>query len=123
MHRHMKPFLVRLLFEYQTEGHSGKAQFDEQYRWVMAEDLSEAWSKAQLLGKSEELHFENHQSQEVQLVFICVLDVIPLSEAKDGEMLHSVTHEAENRPEFRSWMEHQAGLSLEFRSPGKADVA
>jgi hypothetical protein len=123
MYNHMKPFLVRILFEYQTSGHLGKAQFDEQYRWLLAKHLSEAWGKAKDLGLGEEMQFENNRSQQVQQVFICVLDVVPLGELQDGEILHSVTHEAENRTEFRSWMQHQAGLSLEFRSPEKLDVA
>ena len=112
----MNNYLVTLIFQIQTENHKGKAQFDEQVKLVQAETLQAVWTKAALLGKSEEILFENSNQQKVSWTFIAVSDVFSLQHIRDGQPVFTHTHEAESAYHFINQIREKSKVSQSYHS-------
>jgi len=110
----MKAFLVTLIFQIEIEGHSGKAQFDEQVRLVEATDKKEAWEKARQIGMIEEISFVNEKQQTVVWKFINPANIFPISGLMDGEQVFSITHETEDARLFVDEVKDKSRLSQSF---------
>lgn len=96
----MNGFLAKLLFHIDIDHHIGPAQFDEQVRLVLACDAEAAWQKATEMGKADEDEFTSQSGYRIHWKFVATLDVFPLPEAGDGQVLFSHTHETAHAGKF-----------------------
>lgn len=110
----MKPFLATLVFQISVDQHNGPAQFDEQVRLILAEDLLSAWDKAREKGNKDEDHFLNHLGHQVAWTFISVTDVFPLHSVTDGGQVYSITHEADNAGIFIDQIRERSKAAASF---------
>jgi hypothetical protein len=96
----MNIYLASLFFEIETEGHTGKAQFDEQWRLVQAVDEAEAWQMAENLGLQLGFSFLNAKNQKVKWHFLAVADLHLIQDLAHGDQVLAFTHEASDKSEF-----------------------
>ena len=84
-------YSARLVFE--TEAHEGSTEVlrEDSIRLITANSIDEATSKANVLGKSEQAEYLNHQNEIVRWRFVQVLEVQDLCEAEicDGMEVYS----------------------------------
>ncbi len=89
-------YIVKLIFQIQTEGCEKQPQFDEQYRLVRADDQDWAIEKAEILGRLESTAFQNENNQKVNWKFLKVTEVFSIGKIEDGMELLAKTEEPED---------------------------
>jgi len=92
----MNWYLAKIIYRIICGDGNHTAQFDEQLRLILAEDKSEAFTKARLLGAKEQDEFMNHSAKPVQWKFIDVSEIHKLNELTDGAEVYSRINEAED---------------------------
>lgn len=96
----MGAFLVKLVFQITIDNHKGLTQFDEQMRWIEADDEQHALSKAETLAQSEEVQFLNKNQNKVVWKFIGLTDLISLEKVQDKALVFGITHETDDEKHF-----------------------
>lgn len=96
----MNWYLAKMVFRIVCGEGEHTAQFDEQLRLVSADSKEEAFSKAQLLGNTEQETFYNKKEQLVCWQFINVSELYLLSDLIDGAELYSRIEERENAESY-----------------------
>lgn len=89
----MEIFLAILIFQIEVGSEPSLEQFDEQIRLINANNVQEALTIAQTIGKSEELEFTNSSNQKVNWIFVGTTNVVNLSRKKSGEIIDSRHYE------------------------------
>jgi Domain of unknown function (DUF4288) len=87
----MNWYLVKLIFLVKRGEHAHAPRFDEQWRWIRADEVAWAYEKSAVLGRLEETNFLNDRAEEVECKFIEVGDIHKISSMEDGDELFSVT--------------------------------
>lgn len=96
----MNWFLAKIIFRIMCGNGEHTPQFDMQLRLIHAEDETEAFSKAQLIGESEQSSFLNQQEKLVQWQFINVSELYKLSALIDGAELYSRIQEVDHADQY-----------------------
>lgn len=96
----MKKYIVRMVFRIVCGDGKHAAQFDEQFRMVMADDETEAMEKAQAIGIQEEIPFTNHAMQQVKWQFAGITEITEIKEMNDGTELFSRIIEEDDAERF-----------------------
>jgi hypothetical protein len=96
----MNWYCTKLVFNIAVNNTENCKQFDEQLRLIAANNPTEAYYKAKLIGENEQLSFINSNNDYLQWNFIDVSEVNLLTEVKDGMQLYSTTFETENSVEY-----------------------
>jgi hypothetical protein len=91
----MNWYLAKIVFRILCGEGEHTAQFDEQLRLIAANDETEAFNKAQAIGRNEEDCFLNMRQQTVCWQFINVAELYRLSELIDGAELYSNIRESD----------------------------
>ena len=89
----MKRFLAKLVFQIVCGSGNHTAQFDEQLRFIYAEDELHAFYKARLLGEGDCIAEEMKDIVNVRWKFIDVTELLMLSNDTDGTEIYSVIRE------------------------------
>lgn len=89
----MNWYLVKLIFLVRSGDGTHTPQFDEQWRWIRADEVAWAYEKATVLGRLEETHFLNDRAETVEWKFIEVVDIHKIGSIEDGDQLFSATQE------------------------------
>jgi hypothetical protein len=89
----MNWYLVKLIFLVRSGEGTHTPQFDEQWRWIRADEVAWAYEKASVLGRLEETNFLNDRAETVEWKFIEVVDIHTISSMEDGDQLFSATKE------------------------------
>ena len=89
-------FLAKIIFRIVCGNGEHTPQFDQQLRLIQADDETEAFSKAQMIGEKEQVSFLNQQEKLVQWKFINVSELYKLSALIDGAELYSRVLEVDN---------------------------
>lgn len=89
----MSWYLVKLIFLVRSGDGTHTPQFDEQWRWIRADEVAWAYEKATVLGRLEETNFLNDRAETVEWKFIEVVDIHKISSMEDGDQLFSATRE------------------------------
>src|SRR5690606_15047718 len=89
----MKWFLVKIVFQIRTGVSDSNHQFDESFRIIEGNDITDAYKRAYGIGESEQSTFFNLQGEVVEWRFIDVPDIIELGELKDGAEIFAQTKE------------------------------
>jgi hypothetical protein len=89
----MNWYLVKLIFLVRSGDGTHTPQFDEQWRWIRADEVAWAYEKATVLGRLEETRFLNDQAETVEWKFIEVVDIHKIGSIEDGDQLFSATQE------------------------------
>lgn len=92
----MQWYLVKMVYQIVRADKPLKPQFDEQWRCLMADELSWAHEKAKILGRLEESTFLNEKQESITWKFIDVTEVIYLGKMEDGTLIYSQTEEPED---------------------------
>ena len=92
----MNWFLAKIVYRIVCGEGSHTPQFDEQLRLISADNETEAFTKAQTIGRLEEEAFYNQECKMVQWQFINVSELYRISALIDGAELYSAVQEAEN---------------------------
>jgi hypothetical protein len=87
----MNWYLVKLIFLVRSGEGVHTSQFDEQWRWIRADEVAWAYEKATVLGRLEEANFLNDRAETVECRFIEVVDIHKISAVEDGDQLFSST--------------------------------
>ena len=90
-------YIAKIVFNIVSGNGDHRPQFDEQYRLIKADDRSEAYHKAILIGRGEEEILLNHKQELVRWDFVNVSELFRVSELRDGMELFSSIYEAEDR--------------------------
>lgn len=88
-------YLVKLIFSIHIDNENDNTQFDEQTRFIQANNLEQAFFKARAIGKQEEESFLNKNNRLVSWKFIDIVDLHALQQIKDGGLIYSTTYEQE----------------------------
>lgn len=83
-------FLVKLVFQVEPM-RDGRAEFDEQFRIIHADDERTAFSRATILGEQEQGAFSGPRETTIRWRFIGVSDIHALESLADGMQLFSST--------------------------------
>lgn len=89
----MNWYLVKLIFLVRSGDGTHTPQFDEQWRWIRADEVAWAYEKASVLGRLEETRFLNDRAETVEWKFIEVVDIHKIGSIEDGDQLFSATQE------------------------------
>lgn len=89
----MNWYIAKVVFNIISGQGDHKPQFDEQYRLVRAETLSEAFQKAKQIGVNEEELLWNDKKELVRWDFVGISELYPVNELRDGMELFSCIHE------------------------------
>ncbi len=89
----MSWYLVKLIFLVRSGDGTHTPQFDEQWRWIRADEVAWAYEKATVLGRLEETNFLNDRAETVEWKFIEVVDIHKITSMEDGDQLFSATQE------------------------------
>lgn len=89
----MSWYLVKLIFLVRSGDGTHTPQFDEQWRWIRADEVAWAYEKATVLGRLEETNFLNDHAETVEWKFIEVVDIHKITSMEDGDQLFSATQE------------------------------
>lgn len=89
----MNWYLVKLIFLVRSGEGMHTPQFDEQWRWIRADEVAWAYEKATVLGRLEETNFLNDRTETVEWKFIDVVDIHKISSMEDGDQIFSATQE------------------------------
>lgn len=96
----MNWFLAKIIFRIVCGNGEHAPQFDMQLRLIQAEDETVAFSKARVIGESEQSSFLNHHQKLVQWKFINVSELYKLSELIDGAELYSRVQEVDDADQY-----------------------
>ncbi len=97
-----------------------EAQFDEQLRLIMADDLNEALEKAQAVGQEEDTLFVNADDETVQWKFTDIAGLYPLGSLKDGMEIYSSTAEPTDARRYITETHQRAADIMDAIIPGLA---
>lgn len=100
-------FIAKLIFNIQQPAQQKMTQFDEQIRLIEAKDKLDALLKARLIGIKEEHTFTNEQDEDVNWVFVDVVELRMIDEFKDGMELCSRIEEHESPESYRLFVKHR----------------
>jgi len=104
----MKRYLVKLMFNINTDNSSNTSEFDEQIRVIEALNIEDAFYKARSFGKKEEETFLDKDNKLVSWNFIDVAEVYPLEEMKDGDQVYSTTRKIKDKTSFISYIRQKS---------------
>ncbi|MBC7861764.1 MAG: DUF4288 domain-containing protein [Bacteroidia bacterium] len=90
-------FIAKIVFKINTSADSTVATFDEQLRWIDAENRTEAMLLAQKIGKGEDEKISTDKNDLIHWQFIDVSELWEVSESENGRLLYSFSN-AENEP-------------------------
>jgi hypothetical protein len=85
----MNKYLTKIIFQIISGDGNHTAQFEEQLRFVYAENYSTAIEKSRALGLAEEESFYNNSNELVQWKFIDTSEICQLAKLTDGTELYS----------------------------------
>lgn len=105
----MNWYLVKLVFQIINDKNC--AQFDEQLRLILADEINWAAEKARVLGWLEQTTFTGKYG-EVEWKFIGVTEIHRVDAWIDGMQLCSCTHEPENEYEYINWVKANSDKAL-----------
>lgn len=97
----MTSFLATLVFQIEINQKKERVQFDEQFRFLVAKDETDALIKAEEMGLADQESFENEKGQRVNWRFLGTTRLINLSNVPDGGLAFSNHHEHESQNGFR----------------------
>ena len=106
----MKWYLARLVFRIVCGEGDHTAQFDEQFRLILAIDEYQAMEKAMAIGKKEEAPFMNTARQTVRWKFEGVMEITLMNELRDGMELFSRITEEEDGDRFSNSVKQRADV-------------
>lgn len=92
----MNWFLAKIVYQIVCGDGDHTPQFDEQLRLIAAGNETEAFEKAQAIGRQEEEVFVNQQEKLVNWQFINVSELYRISALIDGAELYAKVQEADN---------------------------
>jgi hypothetical protein len=92
----MNWYLVKLIFLVKQGAPTHAPRFDEQWRWIRADEAAWAYEKSAVLGRLEETNFLNDRVEAVECKFIEVGEIHKISSMEDGDELFSVSLEPIN---------------------------
>jgi hypothetical protein len=104
----MKWYLAKLIYRIVCENNKQIAQFDEQLRLITANEIDEAFTKAQHIGLNEEECFYNQQEQLIKWQFINVSELYHISDFIDGAEVFSRVEEVENAEAYITFVHQRA---------------
>ena len=100
-------FIAKLIFNIQQPAKQKMTQFDEQIRLIEAKDKLEALLKARLIGIKEEHTFTNEQDEDVNWVFVDVVELRLIDDFKDGMELCSRIEEHDSPESYREYVKYR----------------
>lgn len=113
----MENYLVKLVYQIICGDGAHTAQFDEQLRFVEANDEAEAFQKGQAIGVQEEDAFFNNNRQLVRWQFVNVAELYQLSRLADGAEVFSQIRETDDADSYSRFVHHKAlRLNAQFSS-------
>lgn len=115
----MKWYLVKLVYQVVSGDGTHTPQFDEQFRLIHADELDWARKKARVLGQIGAFNFINHRKEEVNWIFIDVIDICEIGEIEDGAQLYSTTEEPQDVSSYLSLIKAKAQRVFEFNTESK----
>ncbi len=80
------------------------SQFDEQIRLVEAENMEEAFAKAQQIGLREQETFLSVNQQECKWTYLGTTHLNPLNALQDGVQFFSLTNDAEEADSYANFV-------------------
>jgi len=108
----MNSYLVKLVYQIVCGDGQHMPQFDEQLRFLAAQDEKEALHKGRYIGVQEEEIFYNNRQQMVQWKFINVSEIYSLDELSDGAEVFSQIREIDDPHSYCSFVHHKAAQLL-----------
>ena len=108
----MNNYLVKLIYQIVCGDGQHTPQFDEQLRFLAANDEDEALRKGRCIGVQEEEVFYNNRQQPVQWKFINVSEIYSLDELSDGAEVLSQIRETDDPHSYCSFVHHKAAQLL-----------
>ncbi|HEX5172476.1 MAG TPA: DUF4288 domain-containing protein [Cyclobacteriaceae bacterium] len=112
----MNWYIAKIVYQIVSGNGKHKAQFDEQFRLIKADELDWAWEKAQVIGRLEENAFLNNKKEYVEWKYIAVEDVMMINALEDGAQLYARTAEPDNFEEYIEFTKSRATRFLDCRS-------
>ena len=113
----MNWYVAKLVFRIERPDMEDHADFDEQYRLVLAADEESAFARAKIIGVKNEQIFEGADGASVRWHFIDTAFVRQLDELADGVELFSSTLSSEHPSEYEAFVHHQAELAFQRMTP------
>src|SRR5690242_6968556 len=104
----MDRYLTKIIFQIISGNGNHTPQFDEQLRLILAEDDSEAITKAKRLGEDEQDSFFNDKNQPVKWKFVDVTELYKLSEMIDGAEIFSRIQEHDHADAYIELLHRRA---------------
>ncbi len=111
----MKKYLAKLMFNIDIENGKSTSEFDEQVRLIESMSFENAFQKARSIGKKEETSFLNKDKKIVNWKFIDVVELFPLQNYKDEELLFSATHEEQNTTSYIDYIRERS-MMIQLKS-------
>jgi hypothetical protein len=114
----MKWYLAKLVYRIICGEGTHTPQFEEQLRLIEATTKNEAFRKAKVMGRNEEVQFRNEKQELVQWKFIDVSDLYRLNEVVDGTEVYSRIEEKDNAAQFEDIVRKKSAyLQDELNTP------
>lgn len=111
----MKKYLAKLMFNIDIESGKSTSEFDEQIRLIESMSFENAFQKARSIGKKEETTFLNRDKKTVNWKFIDVIELLPLHNYKDEELLYSTTHEEQHTASYIDYIREKS-MMIQLKS-------
>ncbi len=109
----MNWYLAKLIFSIETQGQQG-AEFDEQLRLVLADNLSDALLEAKKIGANAQETIFHQNGTAINWSFLAVTELIPFSNPQHGMELYSHIREKMDASAYTQYALRKADL-LEAR--------
>jgi hypothetical protein len=106
----MEHFLVKLVFQIKKTISGRLTEFDEQFRFVKAENYTQALKIAEEIGRSEEISFLTTSQKELNWKFIGVMELFALGNLSNKSLVFQTTHETTNTKGFISFVNQRAEI-------------
>ncbi|GAB2811616.1 DUF4288 domain-containing protein [Ferruginibacter profundus] len=108
----MNWYMAKLVYQFICGNGQHTAQFNEQLRLIVAEDVLHAFYKARLIGERETLDIVNN-GMLIQWKFIDVTEILPVDNLSDGAELWSFMNEDTDAALYIRNTQQKAGRLLE----------
>ena len=96
----MNWYLLKMVYRIICGDGDHAAQFDEQWRPVLADDSFHAFTKGRCIGENEQESFYNCNRKIVQWKFIDVAEIYELDHLTDGAELYSCINEVDDAENY-----------------------
>ena len=106
-------YVAKIIFKISNSYEAHKAQFDEQWRLILAADKQAAIWKAEMIGKSESETIVQQNGNKVRWEFVTVTDIFAFDAALDGSEIFSRMEQPENLENYLHNLETRASFVRE----------